>query len=348
MANMAEIKQQLITLLLGKVTQKLAGEVFNPTIIKSSPVYYKTAVPRQVIVGQQNFTIGGQNVTFHLRGYQPDVLLIQTTIDVENIFNKEGVFALEKQSYEHSHRILKEYGGDSLFSEEYSVFVVTNYQGDPDQFLKHRDVIVSLLKSEILDLDPQEVQYTLGSRIKYGNNDLSIIDWDGAFLFDPSGDIGEDLELLTLANLQLLRHRILDHQLDGRLSRMAELVHNIPAGGMRLRGKDLAQKMKETMEIRMVSISELQRLERDIKLIGDWYSARFYELAATKFKIDEWRKTIRSKLESVEDTYSLVVENFTVSTKHRAEWVQIILFFILQLGWLFMLVIEILRFLRKS
>jgi hypothetical protein len=348
MAGMAEIKQQLITLVLGKVTRELAGEVFNPTIIKSSPVYYKTAVPRQVIVGQENFTIGGQNVTFHLRGYQPDVLLIQTTIDVENIFHKEGVFALEKQSYEHSYRILEEYGGDSLFSEEYSVFVVTNYQGDPDQFLKYRDVIVSLLKSEILDLDPQEVQYTLGSRIKYGNNDLSIIDWDGAFLFDPIGDIEEDLELLTLANLQLLRHRILDHQLDGRLSRMAQLVHNMPAGGMHLRGKDLAQRMKETMEIRMVSISELQRLERDIKLIGDWYSARFYELAATKFKIDDWRRTIRSKLESLEDTYSLVVENFTVSTKYRAEWVQIILFFILQFGWLFMLVIEILRFLRKS
>jgi aminoglycoside/choline kinase family phosphotransferase len=106
--------------------------------------------------------------------------------------------------------------------------------------------------------------------------------------------------------------------------------------------------MKETMEIRMVSISELQRLERDIKLIGDWYSARFYELAAAKFKIDEWRRTIRSKLESLEDTYSLVVENFTVSAKHRAEWVQIIAFFVLQIGWLFMLVIEILRFLRKS
>ena len=345
--DVAEIKQQLITLLLGKVTQELTGEVFNPTVIKSSPVYYKTAVPRQVIVGQENFTIGGQNVTFHLRGYQPDVLLIQTTIDVEDIFHKEGIFALEKQSYEHSCRILKKYGGDSLFSEEYSVFVVTDYQGDPDQFLKHRDVIVSLLKSEILDLDPQEVQYTLGSRIKYGNNDLSIIDWDGAFLCDPSGDIEEDLELLTLANLQLLRYRVLDHQLDGRLARMAELVHNMPPGGMYLRGRDLAQRMKETMEIRMVSISELQRLERDIKLIGDWYSARFYELAATKFKIDEWRRTIRSKLESLEDTYSLVVENFTVSTKHRAEWVQIILFFILQIGWLLLLVIEFLRFLGK-
>ncbi len=345
---MAEIKQQLITLVLGKVTGELTGEVFNPTIIKSSPVYYKTAVPRQVIVGQENFTIGGQNVTFHLRGYQPDVLLIQTTIDVENIFHKEGNFSLEKQSYEHSYRILKEYGGDSLFSEEYSVFAVANYQGDPDQFLKHRDVIVSLLKSEILDLDPQEVQYTLGSRIKYGNNDLSIIDWDGAFLFDPNGDIAEDLELLTLANLQLLRHRILDHQLDSRLARMVELVHNIPVGTRYLRDKELAQRMKETMEIRMVSISELQRLERDIKLIGDWYSARFYELATAKFKIDEWRRTIRSKLESLEDAYSLVIGNFTVSTKYRAEWAQIIAFFILQIGWFVLLVIELLRFMRKS
>jgi hypothetical protein len=345
---MAEIKQQLITLVLGKVSRELAGEVFNPAIIKSSPVYYKTAVPRQVIVGQENFTIGGKEVTFHLRGYQPDVLLIQTTIEVENIFHKEGISALERQSYAHSYRILKEYGGDTLFSEEYSVFAVTNYQGDPEQFLKHRDVIVSLLKSEMLDLDPQEVQYTLGSKIKYGNNDLSIIDWDGAFLFDPAGDIEEDLELLTLANLQLLRHRILDHQLDGRLARMAELVRNIPVSGLRLRGKEIAQKMKETMEIRMGSISELQRLERDIKLIGDWYSARFYELAAAKFKIEEWRKTIRSKLESLEDTYSLVIGNFTVSIKHRVEWVQIIAFFILQIGWAVLLVIELLRFMRHS
>ncbi len=342
---MAEIKQQLITLLLGKVSKELAGEVFNPTIIKSSPVYYKTAVPKQVIVGHENYAIGGQNITFHLRGYQPDVLLIQTTIDVEDIFNKEGIFSLEKQSYEHSHRILSQYGGDSLFSEEYSVFAVTNYSGDPDQFLKHRDVIVSLLKSELLDLDPQEVEYTLNSRIKYGNNDLSIIDWDGAFLFDPIGDIEEDLELLTLANLQLLRNRLLDHQLDGRLARMAELLHNIPIAGTRyITNRELAQRMKETMEIRTVSISELQRLERDIKLIGDWYSARFYELAATKFKIDEWRKTIRGKIESLEDAYSMVVENFTVSAKSRAEWIQIILFFILQIGWFALIILEYLYY----
>jgi hypothetical protein len=346
--GMGEIKQQLITLLLGKVTQELTGEVFEPAIIKSSPVYYKAAVPRQVIVGQEKYNIGEKEVTYHLRGYQPDVLLIQATIEVENIFHKEEVSALERQAYAHSYRILKEYGGDTLFSEEYSVFLVANFQGDPDQFLKHRNAIVSLLKSEIGDLDPQEVQYTLGSKIKYSHNDLAIIDWDGAFLFDPEGDIEEDLELLTLANLQLLRHRVLDHQLDMRLARMTELVHNIPVSGLRLRGKEMAQRMKETMEIRMGSISELQRLERDIKLIGDWYSARFYELAATKFKIEEWRKSIRSKLESLEDTYSLIIGNFTVSVKHHAEWAQIIGFFILQIGWAILLIFELVRFFTRK
>ncbi len=340
---MANVRQRLITLVLGKVTKELAGEVFTSAIVKSSPMYYKAAMPKQVIVGQESCTIGGQNVTFYLRGFQPDVLLIQAMLDVDNLFQK-NTFELEKQAYDYSHQILKSFGGDLLFSEEYSIFAATNYEGSPEQFLNCQDIIASLLKSEeLLKLDPQEVQYTLGSRIKYADNDLAIIDWDGAFLFDPNGDIDECLELLTLANLQLLRHRILDSQIDTRLTRMAEFVHNIPAGG-KLSSKELSQKIKETMEIRMVSISELQRLERDVKLIGDWYSARFYELAAAKFKVEEWKKAIRGKLESLEDAYSVVIENFTVSAKHRAEWIQIILFFILQIGWLVLIVIEYLHF----
>lgn len=44
-------------------------------------------------------------------------------------------------------------------------------------------------------------------------------------------------------------------------------------------------------------------------------------------RADEWRKAIRGKLESIEDVYSIVAENFAVSTQHRVEWIQIIAFF---------------------
>jgi hypothetical protein len=38
-----------------------------------------------------------------------------------------------------------------------------------------------------------------------------------------------------------------DSQIDTRLTRMAEFVHNIPAGG-KLSSKELSQKIKETMK----------------------------------------------------------------------------------------------------
>ena len=98
--------------------------------------------------------------------------------------------------------------------------------------------------------------------------------------------------------------------------------------------------------MRMLSISELQRIEREIKLIGDWYSARLYNMTATKFRIDDWRKTIQSKIDSLEDVYSVVLENFTVSAKHRAEWIQIISFFCLQIGWFSLIILEFIQLTR--
>ncbi|MFA5864586.1 MAG: hypothetical protein WC975_07840 [Phycisphaerae bacterium] len=339
------MKQQLVTIVLGEVAQAVRGEIFQPPLIKSAPVYAASAVPRPVMIGQETGLIDDRRVVFNLRGYPPDILLIQATLDVENIFQKE-IIALEEKVFRSARLILQSYGGNQVFSEEYSIFIISGYQGEPEQFLVHAPVIASLLKSERLDLDPNEVEYTLKSQIKYANNDLTIIDWDGAWLFDPEGDTEEDLELLTLANLQLLRHRILDRQLDERLELLANRANKTSTGMWLAKNKDITEDLREIIKNRMASISELQRLERDIKLIGDWYSARFYDLATSKFKLEEWRKSIRSKLESLEDIYSIVVENFTVSAKHRAEWIQIIAFFFLQIGWFILIFLEIFHLTR--
>ncbi len=333
-------------MVLGEVAQAVRGEIFQPQLIKSAPVYAAQAVPSSVIIGQETGSIDGKDITFHLRGFPPDILLIQTNLEVDNVFQKD-TFSLEEKLFRYSHSILRNYGGNPGFSEDYSVFILSGYEGEPEQFLKHAPILTSLLKSERMELDPNEVEYTLKSQIKYANNDLSIIDWDGAFLFDPTGDTNEDLELLTLANLQLLRHRILDRQLDERLENLASRIRKTSPKIWFSHNKELLQDVKDIVEGRMRSISDLQRLERDIKLIGDWYSARFFDLAMTKFKIEEWRKSIRGKVESLEDIFSIIVENFTVSGKHRAEWIQIIAFFILQVGWFILIVLEFFYFTRK-
>lgn len=341
------MKQQMFAFVLGEVANTVGGESFTWQMAKSAPAYSELSLPRQVVVGQELVQVAGRDVNFQLRGYPPDVLVVRASIEVEDIFRKE-TFALESDLYRHCYRILEQYGGSRQSSEEYSIFLVAGYEGTPQQFFDHAPFIASLLKSERQELDPKEVQYTLQAQIQYAKNDLAIIDWDGAFLFDPEGDIESEVELLTLANLQLLRHRILDRQLDVRLARMAELVRQPAHGKLVFRNKEISQDLVEIIRHRMSSISELQRLERDIKLIGDWYSARLYALATAKFKLEEWRTSILSKLDFLEDMYSIVVENFSVSRKQQAEWAQIILFFVLQVGWFLLIILEFLYFTRRS
>ena len=339
------MKQELFILILGEVPRSLQGEVFPPHLATSAPAYSASRLPRQVTIGQESVEVGGVPVSFELRGYPPDILLIQARVPVASVFTRD-VFDLEEALLGRARTILKTYGGDIELSEEYSVFVVSEFEGEPEQFLRHASVIAGLLKSERRELDGREVAYTLQSQIKYAKNDLALVDWDGAFLFDVDGDVNEELTLLTLGNLQLLRHRILDRHLDSRLQRMSELVARSARARFTLNSRELGKDLVKLVQNRLQSITDLQRLERDVKLIGDWYSARFYDLVAGKFKIEDWRRTIRTKLEALEGIYSIVEGNFTISAKHRAEWAQIILFFILQVGWFLLIILEFFYFTR--
>jgi len=200
--------------------------------------------------------------------------------------------------------------------------------------------MASLLKSERAELDPKEVAYTLATQIKYAKHDLAIIDWDGAFLFDIEGDFEPTIELLTLANVELLRHRIVDRKLDERLMHASELIKKPLPKRKLFRNEELTNEMRSVLHARMEVITHFQILERDIRLIGDWYPARLYELAAKKFRISEWRVSLKEKLESLEDVYSVIIENFSVSAKTRSEQMLLLAEWLVILGWFSLVVIE--------
>jgi hypothetical protein len=299
-----------------------------------------------VFLGQEKIKLDNDEVLFQFKGYPPDILLIQASLEVPDIFNP-AILNLEEKIFDQSYKFLLRRGGKEEFSETYSFFAVSNYESDPEKFLhQHGAIIASLLKSEPITLDQKEIEYTLSSQIKYADNDLTIVDWDGAFLFDPQGEHEPTIELLTLANMQLLRHRILDRELDERLTKMAKLVEKPSKKFFLFKNSGLKEDLKEIIKTRMTSIAEFQTLEKEIKLIGDWYSARLYALTEKKFKIDQWRASIKDKLESLEDIYTIFMKNFSISDMERLELVQLIGFFILQIGWFALIILEFLYFTR--
>lgn len=332
---------KLISFVVAEAPKLRAGSAVEAKPIQSVPQYYESSMPKQFGIGTEKHTVLSRQINFIIRNYRPDVLLVEAAVEIDDIFSDE-TFKLREALIDACHKVSESRGGKFDLSEEYSLAVVSDYAGDPEQFLKKSADIVAFLKSEKLPLDEKEIDYTVATQIKYAKDDLVIIDWDGAFIFEPTGKIESVVDLFQLANLELLRYRILDFDLDNRLSKANRLIQKSPRA--RFRQKEMAQAFKEIITLRSQSIAEFDSLEREMKLIGDWYSARLYELISKKFKLNEWRKGVQEKLDSLEDLYGIISENFSISRNERLELIQIMLFFVLQIGWFALIILEFFYF----
>jgi hypothetical protein len=219
-------------------------------------------------------------------------------------------------------------------SEEYALAVVDGYEGAAEQFLSRGHDIVRFLKSEQLPLHKNEIAHSLQHQVIYGENDLVIIDWDGAFIFQQDGKIDSIVDLLQFANLHLLQYRILDNDLADRLQRIEALIRTKKVSHVVFWNRELSRAYKEVIRMQATSIIEFDAIIREIKLIGDWYSARLYETAARKFKLEGWRYSIKQKLDTLKDAYSIISQNFHISKEHFFE-------LMLQFGWLTLILLEL-------
>lgn len=318
---------------------------------ESAPRYSASSLPAQFDMGTTKMKVGERDITFHIRSFPPENILVEAEVEVDDIF-APLTLTLREQLVEACYAIAKKRGGESHMSEEYSVALVSGYTGDPEQFLTRKQEITAFLKSERIPLDPSEIDYTISKQIKYAKDDLVIVDWDGAFVFDTHGEVDDIIDLLQTANLQLLRYRTLDRELDDRLHKVTRFANltapekTLSARNYLRNSHEMRSAFREVINVRAKAIDDFEAIDRDIKLIGDWYSARLYELASKKFKLDEWKKTVQEKLDSLEDIYGIVAENFSVSRFQFLELLQIILFFILQVGWFVLIILEFFYFTR--
>ncbi len=337
--------QKIISFVLSEAPRLKGGEALAVSRSESAPHYFGASVPKQILLDKEQHDVGGNKVQFLVKAYLPDILVVEAALEVDDIFSDKA-FELRDAMVDKCHAVVKRRGGKFDFSEEYSVAIVSEYVGGPEQFFEYGSRIASFLKSEKLPLDEKEVEYTLASQIKYGKDDLVVADWDGAFIFDPHGEYQSIVELFQVANLQLLRYRVLDYELDDRLKKVNKTLQGTSKKLTFFKDKELGDAFRDAIATRSRSIAEFEAMDREIKLIGDWYYARLYELVGKKMKLDTWKNSIKEKLDSLEDVYSIVAENFSISRTHFLELIQIILFFILQAGWFVLIILEFIYFTR--
>lgn len=332
-----------IAFMIGKTTRPLeAGSTTSPRTLKSVPKYSEL-ISKQRVLRRQTETILEREVELRVKAVFESDVIVEAEIAFDDLLDNP-LLELRQEVLRLCRGVLTEFGCVAEFDEAYTVYCISDYQGDPEVYLTlHGERIAGLLKNERMALDEEEISATLGFNLKYAKDDLAIVDWDGALVFDPRADFAGAIELFETANLKLLHARMLDRQLDQRLQSMAQLLRGRPERRW-LRAPELRRSLREIIQVRTTSILESAAIDQNVKLIGDWYSARLYSLTSRKLHLDEWDRTISRKLDVLEDVYAMATENFSISASKRLEAVLIVGWFILLAGWFTLLFLEMRHF----
>jgi hypothetical protein len=220
--------------------------------------------------------------------------------------------------------------------EDYFIFHVREIEGAPsanDLLAAHGDQISQVVRGEMQMLSDGERQEILLSRISYYPNDLAVIGWNAAFIYDDPAGAETAIQLLQYANSQLLEFRHYDELLTTELENVYDFLEVGATGWWsRWRTARAASKLHTVL----LDVNELtERADNAIKFLSDMFSARLYKLAASKVGVPDYKDLVKEKLQTAEDLYRFMVDQFNQS---RA--------FVLELMVVVILIIELIYFFR--
>ncbi len=212
-------------------------------------------------------------------------------------------------------------------NESYTVIFAEEIRGNPtaEELLKQADLARLLLgESGAVPLSPRESESVLQSRFSYTIHDLVVIDWNSAFVYEPSGS--RDIpDLLEIANAQLLEFRYYDERLDAHITRIHEKVQTARHGWATLFRSPYRTLARRTLST-LVDLNEfIERVENSLKIIGDFYLAKVYESAVRRMRIPAWQASVTRKHQLLAQTYGLLKGDVDIDRSHTLEAVIVLL-----------------------
>jgi len=232
--------------------------------------------------------------------------------------------------------LVKPYKDENWLQEDYFIFHVREIDGAPtadDLLASHRNDIAQVVRGETATLSESERAEILQSRISYYPSDLAVIGWNAAFIYDTAAGAETAIQLLQYANSQLLEFRHYDELLTKELENVYDFLEKGATGWWsRWRTARAASKLHTVL----LDVNELtERADNAIKFLSDMFSARLYKLCAQKVGVPDYKDLVKEKLQTAEDLYRFMVEQFNQS---RA--------FVLELMVVVILVIELIYFFK--
>ncbi|HEX6905589.1 MAG TPA: hypothetical protein VF154_03190 [Terriglobales bacterium] len=309
---------------LDEVRRIVGARPVAPAFKSAAPAYVRFARPPVVERVEPIVLAHGERLEAQIKYYDYGVVSIifelpfagewQSLAQLASSWMWEGDFdrhasAIARQKLERARAALvKPY--QTWLSEDYFIFQARQVAGNPsasELLAKQGGAIAQIVRGETGAISENERNEVLQSSISYYPNDLAVIGWNAAFVYDSAVGGETATELLEYANSQLLEFRHYDELLTRELE---GVYRSLDRGTGLWRRWSLAREATRLHTV-LLDVTELsERADNAIKFLSDMFSARLYRLAAAKVGVIDYKNLVNQKIRTAEDLYRFMVDQF--------------------------------------
>jgi len=303
--------------------------------LKDAP-YFQPVDIDLVTLGEDTLVIEGYAVTVTRQRYDGRVQMVDSRFELRDPFAPSVLSERTKIQKALQSRYIPDELRKSGLYEYYSILLVREAKPSPDKWIgKNALALANFIRSQREVLDQEEVSEILRSRARYSAQELTLVDWEGAVIIVPNADFQSDIALLKIGNYQLLRYRMLDRSTEGMLDRINERFFQNKRRPRPTRGL-----IRQIAAHRLEVMLDFERAEQNLLLIGDWYTAKLYEVIQNEFYLKDWKESLRAKLDNLENIVETIHENFSLSWEALMDRLQLLGWVLLLVGYLYLYLLD--------
>ena len=303
--------------------------------LKDAP-YFEPIDIDLVTLAEEIFVIEEHNISVSRQRYDNQVQMVECHFDLRDPFAESVLQERTKIQGALQNRYIPTHHRQTGLFEEFTILLVDHASPTPDEWIEDNALaLANFIRSQREVLDKKEIGEILTSRSRYSTQDLTLVDWEGAVIIAPQGDFQSDIALLKIGNYQLLRYRMLDTSIEDMLDKIND---NFFQKKRRLR--PTRGLIRQIAEHRLEVMLNFERAEQHLLLIGDWYTAKLYQIIQEEFYLKDWKDNVRAKLDNLESIVETVQQNFALSFEALMDRLQLIGWVLLLIGYLYLFLLD--------
>ncbi len=209
---------------------------------------------------------------------------------------------------------------ESVLEEDYLLGIVHALQHPMDaDVLRERVDLVGLLVGDSRPLSAGARQDLLQRSFSYFADDLVVLTWDRAFIYEPRGD-SDVADVIEVANAQLVEFRYYDELLDLELPHMYDRIEETRRTVSFLASRRFAHLARKLYTL-VAEVTELaEKADNALQVTEDVYLARVYAAALELFRVPNVSAAVDRKLAIIRDTYAALYDE---ASSRRAELLEV-------------------------